>query len=118
MPEENQTISIKTKKDFAVLLTTGIPFSLLQWYTIILWIATGNYLPFIIYVPIFIIYAIIISENYFKKVAYICPQCKEVFVLKYTQALLAIHTPKLRKLKCPYCGYNGICVEIKRKEAL
>ena len=80
LPEENQTISFKTKKDFAVLLTTGIPFSLLQWYTIILLIATGNYLPFIIYIPIFIIYAIIISAYYFKKVAYICPQYKEVFV--------------------------------------
>lgn len=105
----------KMRRLHTILLTTGIPVSLFQWFAIILWIATGNYIPFIIFLPLFIIYAIWISTYYFKRVAYICPHCKEVFVPTFKEAFFAKHTPKLRKLKCPSCGHKGYCVETYRE---
>ena len=106
----------KMRKLHTILLTTGIPVTLFEWTMIILWIATGNYIPLIIFVPIFIIYAIFISAYYFKRVAYICPHCKEVFVPTFKEAFFAKHTPKLRNLKCPCCGHKGYCVETYREE--
>ncbi len=110
------TMDTKMKKLHTILLTTGIPVALIQWLTIILWIANGNFIPFLFYVPFSIIYAICMSGYYFKRVAYICPHCNEVFVPEFRKAFFAKHTPKLRKLKCPCCGHKGYCVETYREE--
>lgn len=108
----------KLKKLHTILIVTGIPFSFLQWVTIAIWIATGNCLPFIACLPILLVYAIWVSAYYFKRVAYICTNCGEVFVPDFKQAVFAKHTPKLRKLKCPCCSHKGYCVETYRKEEM
>ena len=56
-------------------------------------------------------YAIWISRYYFKRVAYICPHCHEVFKPALKEAFWASHTPTLRKVTCTCCGYKGFCVE-------
>ena len=101
----------KMKQLHAILLITGIPIGIIQWTSIILWIVTGIWWPFALYVLIAIPYAVWISNFYFKRVVYICPQCHEVFMPNFKEAFWAKHTPTLRKLTCTCCGYKGFCVE-------
>lgn len=106
----------KMKQLHAILLITGIPISILQWTGILLWIAAGIWWPFALWAIIVIPYAIWILNFYFKRVAYICPQCHEVFKPNPKKAFWAKHTPTLRKLTCTCCGYKGFCVETYGKE--
>lgn len=101
----------RLKNIHSTMLLTGIPFMILQWGSIILWILTGIWWPFLIYVLVVIPYAIWVSRYYFKHVAYICPQCHEVFRPSFKEALWARHTPSARKLTCTCCGHHGFCVE-------
>ncbi|MBQ9765622.1 MAG: MerR family transcriptional regulator [Lachnospiraceae bacterium] len=104
------------KRLHAILLSSGIPIGILQWSTIIYWIVTGIWWPCIIYVLLAIPYAVWISNFYFKRVAYICPQCHEIFKPVRKEAFWAKHTPTLRKLTCTCCGYKGFCIETYGKE--
>ncbi len=106
----------KMRQLHAILLITGIPIGIVQWTSIILWIAAGIWWPFALYVLAAIPYAIWVSKFYFKRVAYICPQCHEVFKPNFKEAFWARHTPTLRKLTCTCCGYKGFCVETYGKE--
>ena len=104
------------KKLHTILLATGIPFSIAEVATITIWATTGNKIPFLIFLPIMVIYAIAISIYYFKNVAYICPHCHEVFAPNFREAFFAKHTPRLRKLRCPHCDVKSYCVETIREE--
>ena len=106
----------KLKRIHSVILLTGIPISVLQWVSILLWIIKGFWWLFALWVPIAVIYAIISSRYYFKKVDYICPQCHTVFKPAFKEAFRANHTPHTRKLTCPSCGHHGFCVEVAGEE--
>ena len=106
----------KMKQLHAILLITGAPIFIVQWTSIILWIATGIWWPFALYVLVAILYAVWVTNFYFKRVAYICPQCHEVFKPDFKEAFWARHTPTLRKLTCTCCGHKGFCVETYGKE--
>lgn len=106
----------KMRKLHFMLLIMGIPLAILQWGSIILWIVSGMWWFFVGYLLIGIPYSIWISRFYFKRVAYICPQCHEVFKPGFKEAFFARHTPTLRKLTCGHCGYHGFCVETYRYE--
>ncbi len=106
----------RMRKLHMILLLTGIPFDVIQWTTILIWIFWGIWWPFVGYVLIAIPYTIWIVNYYFKKVAYICPQCHEVFKPVLKEAFWAKHTPTLRKLTCTSCGYHGFCVETYGEE--
>lgn len=95
----------------ATLVLTGLPMSILQWTSIILWITKGLWWLFVVYLLAAVPYAVLISRYYFKKVAYICPQCHTLFKPDLKEAFWARHTPTLRKLTCTCCGYHGFCVE-------
>ncbi len=104
------------KRLHAILLITGIPLSIFQWSSIILWIAAGIWQPFVLYGLLAVFYTVWVTRYYFSRVAYICPHCHEVFKPGLKEAFWAGHTPTLRKLTCTRCGYNGFCVEIFKKE--
>ena len=104
----------KLKKLHATLLITGIPVSLLEWVTVILWILKGIWWPFTVYTAIAVVYGIWVSRYYFKHTAYICPECHEVFVPKFKEAFFASHTPTTRKLTCRCCKKKSYCVETYR----
>lgn len=101
----------KMRKLHAILLLSALPVGVIQWTSIILWITKGIWWPFVIWAVVAIPYAIWVSNFYFKRVAYICPKCHEVFKPKLKEAFWANHTPTLRKLTCPCCGHKGFCVE-------
>ncbi len=101
----------KLQKVRRTMLLTGIPVTLLEIGSIILWIKTGIWWPFALYWVIAIPYGILISRYYFRNVAYICPQCHEVFRPSFREVFWAPHTPSTRKLTCTKCGHHGFCVE-------
>ena len=101
----------KLKRLHVTLLITVIPLGILQWTSIILYIMSGIWWPFALYLVVAVPYTVWILNYYFRRVAYICPQCHEVFKPVLKEAFWAKHTPTLRKLTCTCCGYNGFCVE-------
>lgn len=105
------------KKIHAVLLLVGIPFSILQWLSIILWITNKIWWLLMVWAIAAVPYAIWVSRWYFRKVSYICPQCHTVFKPNIKEAFWARHTPATRKLTCPSCGHHGFCVEVAREGA-
>ena len=93
------------------LLLAGLPVSLLQIAGILLWIFRGTWWVFAAWAVAAIPFGIWASRYYFRKTAYICPQCHEVFKPNFKEAFFAKHTPKTRKLTCTKCGHRGFCVE-------
>ena len=100
------------KKVHATMLLTALPIGVLQWSSIILWITKGIWWLFLVWVVVAIPYGVILSRWYFRKVAYICPQCHTVFKPAFKEAFWARHTPATRRLTCPSCGHHGFCVEV------
>ena len=99
------------------MVLTGIPVTALQWTSIALWITNGLWWLFCIWAAIAIPWGIALSVYYFSHVAYICPECHEVFKPKLKDAFFAYHTPRMRRLTCPKCARRGLCVEVyKEKE--
>ena len=90
----------------------GIPVSVFQVVSIILWITHGLWWLFPIWACAAIVWGVWVSIYYFGHVAYICPECHEVFKPKLKEAFWAYHTPKMRRLTCPKCGRRGLCVEV------
>ena len=95
-----------------LMVLTGIPVTALQWVSIVLWITHGLWWLFAIWACVAIPWGIVVSINYFKRVAYICPECHEVFKPRFKEVFWAYHTPKMRRLTCPKCGHKGLCVEV------
>ncbi len=93
------------------MLLTGIPLGIVEWTAIFLWIFQGIWWPFAVYLLLAVPYGVLISRYYFRKVSFICPQCHKIFRPALREAFFARHTPSLRKLHCPECGYHGFCVE-------
>lgn len=106
----------KMRQLHIILLVTGIPLSIMQWSALILGITVGVWWLMAVYLFIAIPYAVWVMKFYFKRVAYICPKCHEVFKPNLKEAVWAKHTSALRKLTCPSCGYKGFCVETYGKE--
>ncbi len=95
-----------------LMVLTGIPVTALQWVSIVLWITHGLWWLFAIWACVAVPWGIVVSIHYFKRVAYICPECHEVFKPKLKETFFAYHTPKMRRLTCPKCGHKGLCVEV------
>ena len=101
----------KLKAMYRNLILTGIPLSILQIVSILLWSIKGIWWPFILWVAVAIPYGVLWSRYYYRHTAYICPQCHEIFRPSFKEAFFANHTPKARKLTCTKCGHHGFCVE-------
>ena len=93
------------------MLLTGLPLSILQIASILLWIFKGIWWPFLLWAALAIPYGILWSRYYFRHTAYICPQCHEVFRPALKEAFFADHSPRTRRLTCVRCGHHGFCVE-------
>ena len=102
----------KLNKMRLTMVLTGIPVTALQLTSIVLWITNGLWWLFAIWALVAIPWGICVSKYYFNHVAYICPECHEVFKPKMKEVFWAYHTPKMRRLTCPKCGRKGLCVEV------
>ena len=100
------------KKMRWTMVLTGLPVTALQLTAIILGITHGLWWTLAIWAAVAIPWGILISRYYFRHVAYICPQCHEVFRPKLKETFWAYHTPRMRRLTCPACGRKGLCVEV------
>lgn len=107
----------KRKKMLWTMVLTGIPVTALQWTSIALWITDGLWWLFVIWACVAIAWGVIISIYYYNHVAYICPECHEVFKPGFKEMFWAYHTPKMRRLTCPKCGRKGLCIEIYSEES-
>lgn len=99
------------KRVHTAMMLTGLPMSLLEVTGVVLWIVTGVWWPCAVYLLLSVPFGILISRYYFRRVAYLCPQCHTVFRLALKDAFFARHTPSARKLTCGCCGYHGFCAE-------
>jgi DNA-binding transcriptional MerR regulator len=98
------------------MILTGIPVTAMEIVGIIL-LATSNILwPLLVYAGIAIPWGIWVSCYYFRRVAYICPNCHNVFKPRMKEAFWANHTPTTRKLTCPHCQKKSFCVETYHRE--
>lgn len=93
------------------MILPAIPLGILQWAAILLWIFKGIWWPFIAWVVLVIPFGFWATRYYYRKTAYICPQCHEVFRPTMKEMIFANHTPMTRKLTCTKCGHHGFCVE-------
>ena len=101
----------KLKKVRTILLATAIPFGIIEWTSILLWIFQGIWWPFALYGLLAIPYVVWLFRFCWRKVSYICPQCHAVFKPSKKEFFFAGHTLTTRKLTCPDCGRKGFCVE-------
>ena len=102
----------KLRKMRWMMILVGIPVTTLQWVSIILWITKGIWWLFLVWIAVGAFYGVWATTYYMKNVAYICPECHEVFQPKLKESFWAYHTPKMRRLTCPKCGRKGLCVEV------
>ena len=102
----------KLRKMRWMMVLTGIPVTALQWTSIILWITHGYWWLFAAWAVVAAVWGVLVSKYYFDHVAYICPQCHEMFKPKLKEIFWAYHTPKMRRLTCPVCSRYGLCVEV------
>ncbi len=94
------------------MLGVGLISEAFEIVTILLWVMKGIWWPFVfVGLPVMIGLCSWISWYYFTNVAYICPECHQVFKPKFKEAFWANHTPTTRKLTCSNCGHKGFCVE-------
>ena len=102
----------KLKKMRTVFLVSGVPLFILELATLFFWIEFNLWWMFLIYCVIVAVYGVWLPAYYYKSVAYICPECHEVFKPGFKEMIFAYHTPKMRKLTCPKCGHKSLCVEV------
>lgn len=100
-----------TKMRWAMVIT-GMPISVFQLTSIVLWITNGLWWLFAIWACAAVAWGVAVSVYYFGHVAYICPECHEIFKPKLKEAFWAYHTPRMRRLTCPKCARKGLCLEV------
>ena len=93
------------------MLLLGLPLTVLQWASILLWIFRGVWQPFVLWLVLAIPFGVLASRYYYRHTAYICPQCHQVFRPAFKEVFFARHTPQTRRLTCVNCGHHGFCVE-------
>ena len=102
----------KMTKMRLTMVLTGLPVTALQLTAIILGITHGLWWTLAIWAAAAIPWGIWCSAYYFRRTAYICPQCHEIFKPTFKEIFWAYHTPRMRRLTCPACGRKGLCVEV------
>ena len=101
----------KMNRLYVKFLAIGIPAELVEIACIVLWIKTGIWWPFVLWMLLMIPFLIWFVRYYHRKVAYICPQCHSTFRPGIKEFTFANHTLRTRKLTCTCCGHKGFCVE-------
>ncbi len=99
-----------------LMLALGFLMDAIEVSTLMLWIFTGIWWPFLLGILAVIGLGVYISVLYFGNTVYICPQCHGIFRPRLQESFFARHTPNTRRLTCVQCGHHGFCVETYGKE--
>ena len=102
----------KLNRMYLLFFLLALPIIALQAAGILFWAIKGIRWIFVAWAVLAIPFAIFLSRYYYKHVAYICPECHQVFRPTFKEMFFAAHTPKTRKLTCTACGHKGFCVEV------
>ena len=102
----------KRRRVLGIMIAIAVAMELVEVGTVILWVSTGIWWPFVAGMPIVIALGIWVSAYYYKKTAYLCPECHTVFKPSFKSMFWASHTPRTRKLTCSHCGVKSYCVEV------
>jgi len=94
-----------------IMLGVGIAVDLVEYASLIYGIVTHVWWPFFAVMVAVIPICIVVVRLYYRETAYICPECGGKFKPAKRDFMFSKHTPKLRKLTCPNCGFKGYCVE-------
>ena len=94
----------RLKVAYAVMTVMAILGLVAEIAFTVLWAVKGRWLPFAIGMPCVFVLMVVLITIYYKNTAYICRDCGKKFKPKFWTMFFAPHTPKTRKLKCPYCG--------------
>ena len=94
----------------------GVMLGVAQWGTLMWWIFKGEWLPFVIAMPIVIIGVAIILQITKRVNACICPTCNATFWPPIRQYFFAGSMSKIRKFTCTECSHRGYCVEVYAKD--
>ena len=95
----------------------ALPLILVQWGTLIWAILSRQILIFLIGEIVIIPLTFwLVKKKYATQVAFVCPNCHSVFQPFYKAIILAPHTPKTRKLRCPHCHEKSYCLEVAKEK--
>lgn len=101
----------KLKITYFVMTLISVLCLCAETCAVILWAVKGWWIPFAAIMPCVVTALAVIITIYYKNTAYICKSCAKKFKPKFIKMFFAPHTPKTRKLKCPYCGCNAYQIE-------
>lgn len=93
----------KQKAMYRMMLAIGLPLEMAEIVTFLLGILKGIWIPFLVALGVMVIAITILFNYWYKRTAYICPECHLEYRPGKTEAFFAAHTPKMRKLTCPSC---------------
>lgn len=105
----------KLRRMYGKLLVYGILGEVAEIATLILWIRTGMWIPFVIAVISVMLVGLMLVQYVLGRTAFICPNCHSIFRPGYKEYLFSHHTPKTRKLICPACRHKSYCIETTRE---
>lgn len=84
------------------LLVFGVGHLGLRWLQ---WCMMGGFISIYTYTVI----------RFRKKFHYLCPNCHHIFEPSFKEFAWAGHTPRTRKLTCPYCHKKSYCLELAKE---
>lgn len=107
---------MKTRKELrrthTIMLGIGMIGNIIEYSTLAVSIITGNWWLFGLAMLILLPVTVGLVKYYYRNVAYICPECHNIFHPNKKEFFWAAHTPTTRKLTCTGCGHKGFCVEV------
>lgn len=107
----------RQKAMYKKMLAVAIPLEIAEIVTFILGILKGIWIPFLVTLGVLVIAIIFLFNYWYKRTAYICPECHLEYRPGKIEAFFANHNPKMRKLTCPSCNRKIWSLEVYREES-
>lgn len=106
----------KRKKMYKKMMMIDIPLQIASIVAFVIGVLRGTWILFFIMFSVQFICTGLLVNYWYKQIEYICPECQTRFQPRKMEAVFGNHTPKMRKLTCPYCKRKIWCLEVHREE--
>ncbi|MCM1224308.1 MAG: MerR family transcriptional regulator [Lachnospiraceae bacterium] len=104
------------RKLYTKIIMVAVPAEALEVGSFVYGILSKNWMPFAGSLALVIACILTLFPYWYRHVKYLCPKCHTTFKPPKTEAMLANHTPKTRKLTCPCCKEKVWCIEMNDEE--